>query len=588
MTGFMDRQTRDIVLAFTLSVLIHAGFLLLSGRIQFGGLGYLQSSVEKAFQVQILPEAETRLVRKPRQDVEAERQEQLRRQIRQRQSTLPALPDVPVLEIEGRLREDIGNAFDRNLSQKRATSSEAAAPLPDILSQSSDQDFQLDILEIARAVGRESPSTKRRSATPEKGDLERQAQLAGAVASTLKARLASTPQIAQAPGETLPGGPGAMWRPGLLPPKPIIDLSRNVEQPPQVPPLYITPDEEKINRYVSLDQFLSVELYVYHVPNDPRGYFMVRITPNEKSRQLPAMNKDIVLVLDASASMGGRTLSLLRTGLKLCLSKLHGGDLFNVVGFKRNVLQFRRGLVPATAANVNEAVDFVDGLEHSGRTDIYRSLEPISQLARGGDHPFVLLLFSDGRPTVGVVDSRAIINDLTANVKRNTSVFAFGAGGRVNRYLLDLLSYRNKGYVEFSQDYSLMVDQIETMFNSLSDPLLINLSSDYGNVLREDVYPRMLPDLYRNGEVLVFGRYGRQEKFSLRILGEARGEKKEFVIDLDFPSQDNGPENLPQLWAFRKIYDLIGQMCQEGETPERLEEIHRLSAAYGVKTPYYQ
>lgn len=379
-----------------------------------------------------------------------------------------------------------------------------------------------------------------------------------------------------------------MWRPGLLPPKPIIDLSRNVEQPPQVPPLYITPDEEKINRYVSLDQFLSVELYVYHVPNDPRGYFMVRITPNEKSRQLPAMNKDIVLVLDASASMGGRTLSLLRTGLKLCLSKLHGGDLFNVVGFKRNVLQFRRGLVPATAANVNEAVDFVDGLEHSGRTDIYRSLEPISQLARGGDHPFVLLLFSDGRPTVGVVDSRAIINDLTANVKRNTSVFAFGAGGRVNRYLLDLLSYRNKGYVEFSQDYSLMVDQIETMFNSLSDPLLINLSSDYGNVLREDVYPRMLPDLYRNGEVLVFGRYGRQEKFSLRILGEARGEKKEFVIDLDFPSQDNGPENLPQLWAFRKIYDLIGQMCQEGETPERLEEIHRLSAAYGVKTPYYQ
>ncbi|HEQ60119.1 MAG TPA: VWA domain-containing protein, partial [Firmicutes bacterium] len=339
---------------------------------------------------------------------------------------------------------------------------------------------------------------------------------------------------------------------------------------------------------ISLDEFLTIELFVHHLPEDPRGYFMVRIRPNEKSQALPVMSKDLIFVLDASASMGQRTMAALRTGIKLGLSKLKPEDRFNVVGFKRTVARFRPALVPANPENIQAALRFVDGLEPSGRTDIYGSLEPISKQARGGDHPFIILLFSDGRPNVGVVNSRTIINNLTANVRANTSIFAFGASQPMNRYLLDLLSYRNKGFVRFATDFSTTVGQIAEMIEALSDPLLINLSGDYGNIGKEDIYPKTLPDLYRGGEILIYGRYGQEEKFSLRIVGEARGQQKEYIIDLPFPDEDNGPDNLPQLWAFRKIYDLIGRMCQEGETPERLAEIQRISRTYDVRTPYYE
>ncbi len=74
----------------------------------------------------------------------------------------------------------------------------------------------------------------------------------------------------------------------------------------------------------------------------------------------------------------------------------------------------------------------------------------------------------------------------------------------------------------------------------------------------------------------------------MRIAGEARSQQKEFVIELDIPQKDNGPANLPQLWAFRKIYDLIGLMCQHGESEDRLLEIQQISQSYNVKTPYYQ
>ncbi len=581
----MNRQTKDIALAFILSMLIHFGFLLASGRLYFGGLGDLSREGEDAFSVKILPEEQDRMFRQPRPDVEAERRERIREKVDTERFTVPEISDLPPLSVKESAEENLKTTYSQSVRDK-IRAQEKESKLPELLAHSADSPIHMDILEVARDVGRESPSVQRRSLDGDSGDPFRNARAMESIDSTLTAMVASAPRMAGAPSEGIPGGPNTKWSPGLLPPKPAIDLSRPVENPPEVPQLYIKPDQVK--EYISLDQFLSVELFVYHAPGDPKGYFMVRIRPNEKSKQLPVMNKDIIFVLDASGSMGRRTLAALKSGLKICLSKLREDDFFNVIGFKRDVIRFQEGLQPAIPARIQESLGFVDELEPSGRTDIYGSLEPISQLARGADHPFIIMLFSDGRPNVGVVDSREIINDLSSNLRVNSSIFAFGAGGNVNRYLLDLLSYRNKGFVEFSEDFQLMADRIEGMFQTLSDPLLINLTGDYGNVPEEDIYPKTLPDLYRGGEILIFGRYTNQKKFSLRIAGEARSQQKEFVIELDIPEKDNGPANLPQLWAFRKIYDLIGFMCQHGESEDRLLEIQQISQSYDVRTPYYQ
>ena len=582
----MKRQTRDILIAFCLSILIHLGFLVLSGHIQFAGFGEMDTNAKDSFKVQILDKDKTRLLRQPRTDIEAERKRFIREKIKEDQHAIPELSDLPPLSVQENVEQNLATTFNKQVREKLQSRREDI-DLPDLLDQSIGDPVELEVLDIARNVGRDSPGVNRRQIDQSGSPGGLSTDYTSDMMSSLGGLREEIPQFAAAPGTRIPGVPGQIWKPDLLPPKPIIDIEdREVPSPPEIPPLYIQPDQS--SRYFSLNQFLSVELFVYHVPGDPKGYFLVRIRPNERSKELPVMSKDIVFVLDASASMGRRTLSQLKTGLKLCLVELREDDLFNVVGFKRNIIQYQPGLVPANPLNIQEAIDFVDELEPSGRTDIYNSLKPISRLARGADHPFIILLFSDGRPNVGVVDSRSIINDLSANLKVNSSIFAFGAGGGMNKYLLDLLSYRNKGFVKFSQDFGRIVDQIESMDNAISDPLLINLSGDYSNISLYDVFPKTLPDLYRGGEILIYGRYTDQEKFSFRIIGEARSERKEFVIELDFPEEDNGPATLPQLWAFRKIYDIIGQMSLQGETPDLLQEIRRISETYDVKTPYYQ
>lgn len=587
MTGAMNRQNRDIVTAFVISILIHIVFFIFSGRILFGGMALLQESVESAFRVRILPSIEDRYVRRPRADVEAERQRLIRERIREQEMVVPQLSDLPPLSVKADVEGAVSTTYNQAVRDKMLVQ-DSPLPLPDVMTQVVQADLQMEVLRMGRDVGRESPAVNRQALKDLEGGTPTGLAEAETALSTMASDRDIAPRFAPMPAEMFAGSAAPALRPSLLIPPPPVDLSRAAEELTEVPQLYISPDQERINQFISLDDFLSVELFVYHLPDDPEGYFLVRIRPNERSAELPVMNKDIVFVLDASQSMGTRTMFHLRSAIKICLSRLRDDDWFNVVGFRRQVMKFREGLTPNTPAAIQEALRFVDGLEPSGRTDIYASLEPISKLARGGDHPFIILLLSDGRPTVGLMDSREIINNLTDNLKENSSIFAFGAGSTMNKYLLDLLSYRNKGYVSFSQDFGQIENEVMRMFDSISDPLLINLSADYGNIPTDEIYPRKLPDLFRGGEILIYGRYQGQDRFSLRILGEARGQKKEFVIQIPFPDKDNGPENLPQLWAFRKIYDLIGVMSKEGETPERLAEIQRLSQAYNVRTPYYQ
>ena len=70
-------------------------------------------------------------------------------------------------------------------------------------------------------------------------------------------------------------------------------------------------------------------------------------------------------------------------------------------------------LEPATPLTIADAWDFIDPLNASGKTDIYKSLEPLMTLGTARARPFLILLYSDGRPTLGVRNSRAIINRRT-------------------------------------------------------------------------------------------------------------------------------------------------------------------------------
>ncbi len=389
----------------------------------------------------------------------------------------------------------------------------------------------------------------------------------------------------------------------MAPPAPDIEIS---EPPIELPPVNeILPSPELMrespgpsslkkeeeakqelkDRFVVLDDLVRVELFTYHhIGGD--GYFMLRIRPTNQDERLRILPKDVIFVIDASRSMGNRRLGVIKDEISTLLERLRPEDRFNIVGFKQSVKRFTRTFVSATEETISQAQIFTQRLEASGKTDIYSSLSPLVQLGTARARPLVMMLYSDGRPTVGVVNSRRIINELTQFRGESSSVFCIGTGDRMNRYLLDMLAFRNRGLVAFERDRSELPALIQSVYGYIEDPVLLKVKADFNQVDETEIYPKVLPDLYLKGELKIWGRLRDEEQITVRIVGEAFDERKEMIATLPIPERDNGTFQIARDWAFHKIYHLIGKMVEVGEQPAYLDEINQLSKTYQVITPY--
>ena len=339
--------------------------------------------------------------------------------------------------------------------------------------------------------------------------------------------------------------------------------------------------------YAFLDDQVAIKVDAYCPAGEEEGYFRLRIVPKE-GEDMGILPKDISFIVDASSSILQRKLDSTVAAVIRALQALRPEDRFNVIIFRDTATEFRPDFVPATPQNIAAARSFLDGLESRGETDVYKAIRPVVLQPPREGVPNIVMMLSDGRPTAGVRDGRTIINALTSENAQRKTIYAFGGGGAVNRYLLDLLAYRNKGRSYVAPQ----IDDIETDLSRflarLKDPILVDLHADYGRIDEKDVFPKEIPDFYTGQVVTVYGRFDpkKDKEFVMRLRGVGGDQKKEVVFRAPLGKAATGDSDIAREWAFRKIYYLIGEICRVGETPELLAELRRLSREYNIRTSY--
>lgn len=267
---------------------------------------------------------------------------------------------------------------------------------------------------------------------------------------------------------------------------------------------------------------------------------------------------------------------------------LRPNDRFNIVVFRDAASPFKPEFTPATPEAKDEAAAFLTTLESRGGTNVYNAIRPVVQTPPRPGVPGVVVVMSDGRPTAGVKDMRTIINGLTAENVLGNSIFACGGGNTVNQYLLDLLAYRNKGESRVAPSIEAIKSDLPAFFARLNDPLLVELDADFGSIDKTEIFPKDIPDFYKNKAVTVYGRFdpGTDREFFMRLTGAALGNKKEVIFKTDLRQAATGDDQIVRNWAFQKIYYLIGEICRVGERPELLAELRDLSRKYNIRTSY--
>ncbi len=340
-----------------------------------------------------------------------------------------------------------------------------------------------------------------------------------------------------------------------------------------------------ILKYESLDEFLDISVFTYTDPKDSQKYFMIKIFAKKDAPGFKVMPKEILFLIDCSLSISPERLGEFKRGISASLKNLNKEDVFNIVAFRDKAFSFRPQSVPATPDTIKLAERFVSELTSNRTTDVYNAFQKIVS-AKPARTPSNIILISDGRPTHGVVDSRELINSVTRLNNKVRPIFAYSGGSKVNRYLLDFLAYQNRAWSQFVKERGQIHKGLADLYSKTKDPIFLSLRYQLNGLDAAGVYPKSLPDFYRNAEFTLYGTYSNENEFSMQLLGDIGSETKELIFSRSFESAENGTADIMKGYAFNRIYHLISRVTTEGQNPKLLKEIQDLSKRYGITTPY--
>ena len=351
----------------------------------------------------------------------------------------------------------------------------------------------------------------------------------------------------------------------------------------------VRPDTD-FGLYYSVGESQAFHLLTFRDPNDPLdpdGFFLALLAPKPEVDDVP-LPKDILLILDHSGSMEGEKFKQAQDALRYVLKHLSAQDRFNIVSFGSSVETYQADLRPADEAA--EALRWVDGLSARGSTDINRALLEAAAMT-SPERPTYLIFLTDGLPTVGETDSGKILENFSAAARSNLRVFSFGVGYDVDTLLLDSLSQEHHGASSYVRPGDPLDEMVSTFYARISTPVLTDLKLDIQGVSTYDLYPSPLPDLFAGSQIVVVGRYSNGGPSGVTLTGQVNGQSQSF----SFPGQVFSPASLsgdttlaaiPRLWATRKIGYLLTQIRLNGNDPETVQQIVKLSIRYGIVTPY--
>lgn len=347
---------------------------------------------------------------------------------------------------------------------------------------------------------------------------------------------------------------------------------------------------EKID-YLPIDDLLQVHLDLYEDPSDAsQRYFQVSIQPNPQ-KPVPTIPKDIVFVQDVSGSMQRERMVFCRRALAEALKTLNTGDRFNIVAFRESFEYcFQNQWAEVNPDHLRKAAQFIDGMQARGNTDLFRSLKALLELPRDPKRPMVAFVVTDGVPTAGLVKNAEIISDFSLINEGMMSVYMFGISSQANAYLLDMLTYCNRG------NFSVMPrgigrwsipEQMGSAYESIRNPLMADISVVFDSASQAEVYPQRTPNLYRDRPLILNGVCPAGTKeivFQIRGLASAKGYDSVFRLRLDSQAQ-KGTAALKRRWADQKMYHLAGAYARR-PSAGLMQQMRGIHALYQVEIPY--
>lgn len=316
----------------------------------------------------------------------------------------------------------------------------------------------------------------------------------------------------------------------------------------------------------------------YHKDQGSDGYFVLALAaPPVGERQVAA--KDVTIVLDRSGSMSGTPIAQARQAAIQVVERLGRRDRINVVAFDDEVDPLFQVPREASAATRARAIAYIERLTEGGGTDIALALRTVLAAQREGKRPRVILFLTDGQSSAPEA-VEAIEED-----RRDARVFTVGVGKGVNGPLLARLAAVKRGRFIHIRDAADLERDVSTLYRSISRPLLVDVSLSVDGASAHGIYPRSLPDLFVDDELLVSGRLTGTGPTEFALRGTYDGRPVTYRARLEVKNGLRRPW-VGKLWAESRVDHLVEKIALGEGSAEHQKEVVDLALAYNFVTDY--
>jgi Ca-activated chloride channel family protein len=287
--------------------------------------------------------------------------------------------------------------------------------------------------------------------------------------------------------------------------------------------------------------------------------------------------RDVVLLLDRSGSMGGWKMVAARRAAARIVDTLDTADRFAVRTFDTVVESpedLPAGLVTGTDRHRFRAVEHLSRTDARGGTELLAPLEEGLRLLRTGEpgRDRVLVLITDGQ--VGNEDQ--ILAECT-RLMGAVRVHTVGIDQAVNAGFLGRLAAVGGGRCELVESEDRLDDAMTAIQRRICAPIVRGLRLGGGSPDLDSISPSRLPDLFSGVPLVLRGRY-RGVAPAITLAG-ATPEGEEWTVTAR-PATSAEPA-LTQMWARAALRDLEDRYASE-PSDELEQRIVATSLRFGV------
>ncbi|WP_300022939.1 VIT and VWA domain-containing protein [uncultured Maribacter sp.] len=285
---------------------------------------------------------------------------------------------------------------------------------------------------------------------------------------------------------------------------------------------------------------------------EEENFFSFQMEPNKNVVLDDIPSREYLFIVDVSGSMNGYPLEVSRTLMRNLLCGLRMTDTFNVQLFASSSTMFSAVPVEISEQNIEAAIRFLSEGQGGGGTQLSSALQTAYKLPRKD--------MSVARSMVVITDGYVSVEKEAFELIRNNldqaSVFTFGIGSSVNRYLVEGMAKVSNSESFIATTSEEAAEVAKDFANYIATPLLTRVKVESKGFDMYDLAQKSIPDVFAARPVVVHGKY--KGKAEGKIIVTAYQGKKRFrqvynVTDGQLSKQNKA---LGYLWARKRIGEL--------------------------------